>query len=296
MNNDRTSRAVGLALGLTAVFFVVEIVGGLLSGSLALLADAGHMASDVAALLVSLITIRLAQRPHTGRSTYGWHRAETLGALVNGLLLLGVGVSIVWEAVERLNQPRPIAAGPMLAVAVVGLLVNVVALRALRPHAHSDATVHGAFLHVAGDALSSVAVLGAGVVVLTTGVTVVDPLASIGIAALVGAGAVRLVADAVSVLLEASPPHVDLAAVQGDLAGLAGVTDVHDLHVWSVSTGFVSLSAHARLVPEARTDEVLRSATEMLRARHGISHVTIQPEYETVHGEEHCCLDHTAHV
>ena len=281
-----------LAFLLTSGFMVAELVGGVLANSLALIADAGHMVSDAAALGLGLFAMWIASRPHTERRTFGFHRAEILAALVNGSLLVGIALFVSYHAVGRLREAQVVASGPVLIIAALGLVVNVVALRILGVHRHASVNVRGAFLHVLGDALGSIGVLISGVVIRFTGWTPVDAIVSLFIATLILVSGWRLVRETISVLLESSPRHLDTDALRRDLTEIEGVRDVHDLHVWTVTSGFVSLSAHAEVTSSDIADEVLRRATVLLRERYGIRHVTIQPETSQIHDElEHCCLD-----
>lgn len=285
-------RAMVLAFVLTSVFMVTELVCGLWANSLALVADAGHMVSDAAALGLGLFAMWIASRPHTDKRTFGFHRAEILAALVNGALLVGIALYVSFHALTRLREVQQIASGPVLIVAALGLGVNLVALKILDTHRHGSLNVRGAFLHVVGDALGSVGVLVSGLVIHWTGWTPIDGLVSLLIAGLILVSGVRLVRETVSVLLESCPNGLDMDAVRQDLIALEGVRDVHDLHVWTVTSGFVSLSAHAEVTSSDVADDVLRTATILLRERYGIRHVTIQPETSKIHEElEHCCHD-----
>lgn len=280
------------AFFLTSGFMVAELVGGLLANSLSLVADAGHMVSDAAALGLGLLAMWMASHPHTERRTFGFHRAEILAALANGSLLLALSLLVIWQAFARLSEPQQIESGLMLAVAVLGLLVNVVALNVLGGHRHDNLNVKSAFLHVMGDAVGSAGVILAGLVIRFTGWTPIDSIVSVFIALLILWSGFGLVRETVSVLLESSPRHLDAEALRRDLLALEGVRDVHDLHVWTVTSGFVSLSCHCEVASSEVADAVLRRATALLRERYGIRHVTIQPETSQIHEElEHCCAD-----
>lgn len=288
----RRRRAMVYAFVLTAGFMVAELVGGLLANSLALVADAGHMLADAAALGLGLAAMWVATHPHTRRRTFGLHRAEILAALANGSLLVTLSAFVAFRAVQRLSSSPEVAAGPMLVIAVLGLVVNLVAMRLLGGHRHENLNVRGAFLHVLGDALGSVGVIVAALVIRFTGWTPIDALTSLLISVLILVSGWRLVRETVSVLLESTPRHVDTEALQRDLLGIPGVRGVHDLHVWTVTSGFVSLSCHAEVDSSDVADTVLRRATALLRERYGIHHVTIQPETSTIHEElAHCCPD-----
>ncbi|MFQ5788965.1 MAG: cation diffusion facilitator family transporter [Acidobacteriota bacterium] len=285
-------RAMLIALALISGFIVVEVVGGILANSLALLADAGHMVSDAAALGLSVFAMWMATRPHTVRRTFGFHRAEILAGLVNGSGLVIIAFAVIWHAAERLREPPEIASGPMLAVATGGLVVNLVAMRILGDHHQHNLNVRGAFLHVLSDTLASVGVILAAAVIAVTGWTSVDGLVSIFISALILVAGLRLVRETVSVLLESSPRHLDTERLHADLEAVPGIREVHDLHVWTVTSGFVSLSCHAALAADSVADDVLRQATAMLRERYNIRHATIQPEKSVIHeASGSCCLD-----
>lgn len=280
------------AFFLTAGFMVAELVGGLLANSLALIADAGHMVSDAAALGLGLIAMWMASHPHTERRTFGFHRAEILAALANGALLMALSLLLMWQAFARLQTPQQIESGLMLVVAVLGLVVNVGAMHILGGHRHDNLNVKSAFLHVVGDAVGSAGVIVAGLVIRFTGWTPIDSMVSVFIAILILWSGFGLVRETVSVLLESSPRHLDADALRRDLLELEGVRDVHDLHIWTVTSGFISLSCHCEVASSEVADDVLRLATALLRERYGIRHVTIQPETSRVHEElEHCCLD-----
>jgi cobalt-zinc-cadmium efflux system protein len=266
-------------LAITAGFMVAEVVGGLLSGSLALLADAGHMFTDAAALALALFAIAWARKPANSARTYGWVRLEILAALVNGATLLLIAGWVVVEAVMRLRQPVPVDAPVMLTVATAGLVVNAVGLALLHGHSHHDLNVRGAYLHVLGDLLGSVGVLGAAAVIALTGWTAADPLASVLVAVLILLSAGRLVREATDVLLEAAPRHVDVEALLHDLGSIPGLERVHELHVWTLTSGFVAMSAHGHLTDPARHGQVL-DAVRQRAGRHGIGHVTFQLEPE----------------
>lgn len=256
---------------------VFEALGGWLSGSLALLSDAGHMLTDAAALLLAALALWFAGRPADLKRTYGYFRLEILSALVNGVTLIVIAGFIGWEAWQRIAHPQPIKAGLMLVVAVIGLAVNLASMAML--FRSKNMNVRAAFLHVVGDALSSVGVIAAGAVAWLTGWTLLDPLLSIAIGLIIAFGAVALVRQAVHVLLEAVPEHIDLVQVFDAMKSVPGVGEVHDLHVWTISHGMHALSAH--LVCESErdaTDVILTSARAILRERFGIHHSTLQIE------------------
>jgi len=277
-------RRLVLVILLTVVVMAIEIAGGLRSGSLALLSDAGHMLTDLAALVLSLMAVRFAARPTSAAKTYGWHRVEILTALVNGTLLVVVALGLAVQAARRALVPTPIAGGTMAGVAVVGLLANLLGLWLLAGPDRS-LNVRSARLHLLGDALSSLGVVGASLVLLATGWSRIDPLVALVIACGIAWGAVRVVREAVDVLLEGTPRGLRLEEVRQALLGVPGVAEVHDLHVWSITTGFLALSGHvcpadgAGLGPPGPgADPLLGRIKDTLRERFGIAHTTIQIE------------------
>jgi len=267
------------ALALTAGFLVAEVVGGFLSNSLALLADAGHMLTDVAALALSLFVVWFSRQPAAPEKTFGYLRWEILAALLNGATLLVVSGMIIVEAMGRLRAPEVVSSGLMLVVAVGGLAVNAACAWILHPvHQHS-LNARGAYLHVLGDLLGSIGTVAAALLVRFTGWLAADPVASVVVTLLVVRSAWRLVKESVDVLLESSPAHISLGAVRQRLAGVDGVADVHDLHVWTVTSGVVAMSAHAIVPREVDHQRVLRDAVSAMRD-FGIEHCTVQIECE----------------
>jgi len=287
-----------LSLALTGLILLAEIVGGLWTGSLALLSDAAHVFLDMFALGLSYAALRMASLPADDRHTYGFHRMQVLAALVNGTTLLLISFGIFGEAWERLQQPSPVLAGPMLVVAVIGLLVNLVVSRVLHEHDHDDLNVRSAYLHVLGDALASVGVIGAGIVILITGWLWVDPLVSalIGVIILLGSG--RVLREAVHILSEGMPSGMRASAVAEVMAGVPGVVEVHDLHVWTVSPGYAALSAHVLLDDQALslTQQVMTELKRRLADRFGIEHTTIQFECDNCGQGAVACMNGAQHV
>lgn len=272
-------RRLALVLGLTVGFMIIEAIGGLLSGSLALLADAGHMLTDAGALGLSLLSAWIALRPASHSKTYGYQRWEILAALINGAALFGIAAWVILEAVQRIHHPQPIRAQLFLIVAAGGLLVNLISLRILHGMKEGNLNTRGAYLHVLGDALGSVGALGAAAVILLTGWTLADPIISIALALLILVGAWRLLRESTDILLEGVPGHVSMVEVQRRMLGVAGVTAVHDLHVWTVTSGMVAMSGHA-IVPELASHPEVLERIRVEMARLGIAHVTIQLEVQ----------------
>lgn len=271
------TRRLALVLVLTATFLVVEVVGGYLSGSLALLADAGHMATDVGALTLATVGARIAQRRSTSAHRFGNLRWEILAALVNGIVLFSIAVMITMEAVERLNNPQQIDAVLFGAVATAGLIVNLISLRVLHGHHHGDLNVRGAYLHIFGDVLGSVGAIVAAVIIKTTGWLPADPIISVFISLLILISAWRLIRESSRILLDKVPPGVNADGIERALLAVSGVERVHDIHVWRVTTGLTAMSAHA-VVPDLEAHPRALSALNRAMADLDISHVTIQVE------------------
>lgn len=267
-----------LPLLLTAGFAVVEALGGWLTGSLALLGDAGHMASDAAALALAWLGAWLSRKPANARHTYGFLRAEVLVALLNTLIMLGVVVAIVLEAIERMQSPQPVAASGVMLIAFVGLLINLFVARHLH-RGQSTINHRAALLHVMGDLLGSVAALTAGAVIYFTGWTMIDPLLSLFIALLILVSTLRLLREVVHMLMEGVPAHLDLDTIRQRLMANAGVEDVHHLRVWSLSSRVTALSAHVVVGQESAWPHILQAMRRVLSDEFHIQHVILQPEF-----------------
>jgi cobalt-zinc-cadmium efflux system protein len=263
-----------IAAVLTCGFMVAEAVGGLLTGSLALLADAGHMLTDSVALVLAYLAYRMSERPGTSRMTYGFDRLKILIAYTNGLTVIGIALWIVVEALQRLIQPAPVLGAPMLAIAAIGLLLNIAVLFVLHGGDRTSLNLRGAILHVLGDLLGSVAAIAAAIVILATGWLPADPLLSILVAS-----AWRLMRESGLILLEAAPAHVDRNAIAADLAASAtGVMDVHHMHVWALDNRQLMATLHARLRPGADAEQSIGAIKARLSATHGIHHATVEVE------------------
>ena len=284
---EKSTRALRAALILTLVLLVAEAIGGWISNSLALLADAGHVLTDAGALALSLFVAWFSRQPVTAEKTYGYLRWEILAALINGATLLGISAWIVVEAIGRLHAPEPVGGSLMLVVASAGLLANAVAARMLHPVNDGSLNVRGAYLHILGDLLASVGTIVAAVIIQLTGWLHADPIASLLTTALIVRGAWTLVKDAVDVLLESTPSHIALGDVRTALEGISGVESVHDLHVWTVTSGLVALSAHAIVRDAQRQQDVLERAFALM-GQMGIQHITVQIERRDMcEGERH---------
>ncbi|MET0502277.1 MAG: cation diffusion facilitator family transporter [Candidatus Binatia bacterium] len=275
-----------LALAISSVYFFAEVIGGFLTNSLALLSDAGHMLSDIAALALSLFAFRIAKRPATVSSTYGYHRVEILAALFNGLMLwLIVGV-IFAAAYNRFFNPPEVASHGMMIVASLGLVVNIVAGAVLYDSHHHNLNLRGAFLHIVSDALGSVGAIVAGLIMLWTGWYVADPLISVLIGLLILHSSWSLVKESLSVLMQAVPKGIRLEDVQQALEEVEGVSKVHDLHVWAVTSDLFTLSAHAVVENGGDFHQVLNGIEDTLKERFNIEHTTIQLEVESREEQE----------
>lgn len=278
-------RSLSIALGITLLLLVGEAVGGWMANSLALLADAGHVLTDAAALALALFVTWLSRQPGRPEKTYGYLRWEILAALFNAATLLLISGWIVVEAILRFRNPEPVAGGLMLWVAVAGLVGNVIAAKVLHGSHNHNLNVRAAYLHVMGDLLASVGTVAAALIVRYTGWLGADPASSLLTTLLIVVGAWRLLRESIDVLLEAAPKHIVLDEVRSCLAAIPGVEAVHDLHVWTVTSGVVALSAHAIVREATRHQAVLEQALDRLRTM-GINHVTLQLEREEMYDRE----------
>ncbi|WP_114855214.1 cation diffusion facilitator family transporter [Brachybacterium sp. YJGR34] len=279
---------LAVALVLIASFFVVELVAGVLSGSLALLSDAGHMAADVVTLTAALAATILAARPaREGRRTFGNYRLEVFAALLAVLIMLGVAVAIGLGGISRLGREVEVDTGPMLVVGTLGLAVNLVVLRMLSGGAGESLNVKGAYLEVLADTLGSVAVIVAAVLIRLTGASVIDTVVALAVGAFIAVRAVMLAREVLAVLGQAAPAGIDPEQVRGELAALEGVADVHDLHLWTLTSGMEVATVHLVIRPDVDPHPVLDAAQELLSTRHGIAHATVQTEPTDHHG----CLE-----
>ena len=275
---SQSRRRLSMVLGLTFLYMLVEAAGGWWTGSLALLADAGHMLTDVAAMALALLALWFSARPATPEKTFGYYRLEILAALVNGVSLVVVALLIFREAWERLGAPPEVRSFEMGLVAAGGLVVNLICARLLHGNHHGDLNMHGAWLHVIGDALGSVGAITAAVLVSLYGWTWADPVCSVLIALLIVWSSWKLIREATNVLLEGTPAHINLAAVETAILDTEGVEDVHDLHVWTITSGREALSAHVVTAASVRQPELLKELREKLRDRFRLDHLTIQLE------------------
>ena len=267
-----------VALILTTGYLMAEVVGGLLAGSLALLADAGHMLTDVGGLALALFAIAMGQRSATAERTFGYYRVEILAAVANATVLLGISGYILWAAYGRFRAPGPVAGGTVLVVATVGLIVNLIGMRLLAGGSGESLNVKGAYLELLSDMVSSIGVIVAGIVIFAGGPTWIDPLVSAGIGLYIVPRTWVLLREAVGVLLEGTPADVNLAAVREALAAVPGVDDVHDLHAWVLTSGVNALSAHIQRQVDADSQQVLTLAHAAVITGFPIRHVTLQIE------------------
>jgi cobalt-zinc-cadmium efflux system protein len=271
---------MGVALAINVGLFLAEAIGGFLTGSLAVLADAGHLLSDVGAIVLALIAARLASMPAAGQRTFGYQRSEVLAALVNGLLLVAVSIGIAIAAIGRFSDPPGIDGWGVLALGVFGLAGNIAATLVLARGQREDINLEGVLRHSAADALGSLGVIVAGAFVLAGGSPVVDPIVGLLIAALVLASSWRLIKEPFDVLMESAPAGVDVEGVGRAICQEEGVRSVHDLHVWTVTAGFGALAAHVVVAPDTDRDLIRRRLELLLRETYGIEHTTLQMEEE----------------
>jgi cobalt-zinc-cadmium efflux system protein len=286
-HDNSNMRRVTIALALTAAFMIVEVIGGLLAGSLALLADAGHMLTDTMALALAAMAFHVSKRPADGRLTYGYQRFQILAAFVNGITLLLIVGWILYEAVDRFLSPREVLGKTMLVVAAIGLIVNVIAFVVLHRGDRDNLNIRGAALHVAGDLLGSVAAIVAAVVIIYTGWMAIDPILSVAVAILILKSAWVLVKRSAHVLLEGAPEWLDIPAMQQDLVEqIPDVASIHHVHVWGLTPQDLMLTMHVTTSTEpGDPTAVVRSVKARLREKYGIGHSTIELETET-------CADH----
>lgn len=272
---------IGYAALLTGVFMLAELAGGLVSGSLALIADAGHMLTDCAGLLLAWIGFRLARRPAHRKRSYGYDRFGILVAFANGLALFVIAGWIVVEAIHRINAPSPVLGGIMLWVALAGLAVNVVAFWLLQGGDRDNLNVRAAVLHVAGDLLGSIGAIVAAVVILLTGWMPIDPILSVLVALLILGSAWRIVRESAHILLEGTPPGIDPAEIGADIkAAVPSVLDVHHIHIWSLSQDRPVVTLHARVAPLSKPDRIVTEIKDVLRSHYGVDHATVELEFE----------------
>ena len=271
-----------LSFAVTAAIAVVEVVGGILSDSISLVSDAVHMFTDVMAIGLSLFAITMATRSHSGAMTFGYHRAEVMAALANGVALAVISLWVLYEAFLRVMSPRIIDAPLMLLTAGIGLAGNLVVMFLLKHHADKSINIHSAFIHVVYNTISSVAVIITGFIALSTGITIVDPLVAFLIAGLVARSAYSIVRSSTHILLEGAPSEIDMTEIIATLKQLDGVVDVHDLHVWTISTGMDALSGHVVVRDQmlSESSKLLSEINTVLAERYTITHTTIQLEHE----------------
>jgi len=278
---SKATSALAIALGITASFFIIELVGGILTNSLALQTDAFHMLTDVFALAYALFAAWLAQRPVTLKRTYGYYRVEILSAFLNGIFLWAIVVFILYEAIQRIQQPAGVQSLNMLVIAVLGLIANGIVAATLSRSRNESLNLKGAYLHVIADVLGSLGAISAGLIMFFTGWYVADPIASIMISVLVLYSSGKLVRDSVNVLLEGVPPHIDVASLERSMVGVKGITNVHDLHVWSIAdTKMCCMSSHVVVEEGIDRKELITKLIHMLKEEFGIDHTTIQLEDE----------------
>jgi len=276
------SRPLKIALAIVLVVMVAEIIGGLLSNSLALLGDAGHMLVDALALGLSLFAMTIAKRPATSTRTYGYHRVEIMAALVNGTTLVLLSIFIFYEAYQRFLDPPSVQTPLMLGVAVIGLIVNLGGILLLRKMRRRNLNIRAAFWHIIGDTISSVGVIVGGIIIAITGWYIADPIIAVFIGCIILWGAIRLVRESVDILLEAVPRHIQVSKVIGTIKAVPGVKEVHDIHIWTITSGIHALSAHLLIEDQmvSKSSEVMGEINRQLINHFNITHTTLQLECE----------------
>lgn len=284
--SSQHKKSLAIVLALTTSYLVAEVVGGILTQSLALLADAGHMLTDAGGLALALLAIRLAERPATPERTFGYHRAEILAALANAVVLIGVSLYILYEAYERFKSPPQVASVPMLFVAVVGMVINVVGLLILRSSSKESLNLKGAYFEVLSDLLTSFGVLIAGVIMWLTGWYYADPIISAGIGLFIFPRTWALLKESVGILLEGTPAHINLAVLRKSIETIPGVVSAHDLHVWTITSGIHAMSVHVAVGDLSLHEEILERVHERMSKEFGIDHSTVQVERENFKEKE----------
>ena len=276
------SRPLKIALAIVLTVMVAEVIGGIMSGSLALLGDAGHMLVDALALGLSLFALTIARRPATPTRTYGYHRVEIMAALANGTTLVLVSIYIFYEAYQRFLEPPLIQAPLMLLVATVGLIANLAGILLLRKSSRRNLNLRAAFWHIVGDTISSVGVIVGGIIIAVTGWYIVDSIIAVFIGGIILWGAVRLVSESVDILLEAVPRHIDVEKVIATIKSISGVDEVHDIHVWTITSGMHALSAHLLITDRmvSKSAEIVETVNQDLARYFNITHTTLQLECE----------------
>ncbi|MBI0538448.1 cation transporter [Roseomonas sp. KE2513] len=282
----RHKRRMAWALGLTLTYMGAEVVGGLLTGSLALLADAAHMLTDAGGLALALLAIRFGERPATPQRTYGYLRAEILSALANAVVLLVLTIYILYEAYRRFVDPPQVLGWPMLLVAAVGLVVNLISMRLLSGGSSESLNVQGAYFEVLSDMLGSLGVIVAALVIMWTGWELADPIIGAGIGLFIVPRTWNLLRQATHILLEGTPPRVDVGLMERNIGAIPGVVAVHDLHVWTITSGLDAMSAHVTVQDPAEGARVLRDVRILVKEQFGIDHITVQIEDEDLRGTE----------
>lgn len=276
-------RRLVIALVIVSVMLVAEVIGGILSNSLALLSDAGHMLVDALALGMSLVAMRIARRPPTSTRTFGYHRVEIMAALTNGVVLFVTAGAIFYQAYQRFSDPPPVEVGLMVGVAIIGLIANLVGIKLLRTASRGSLNIRAALWHIIGDTISSVGVIAAGAIIYFTGWLVVDSIIAMVIGGIILWGAVRLVRDSSDILLEAVPRHIEIERVIETIKKVPGVENVHDIHVWTITSGIYALSAHLLIQDQmvSRSAEIVRMVNDNVATAFNIGHTTLQIECQT---------------
>ena len=289
LSSKASENRLWIALGISLIIVAVEVTGGVLGQSLALLGDSAHVLTDVLTVGIAILTLRLGRMRHTPRRTFGYHRAEIFAALVNGSTLIAVALVIIYQAFLRLQQPPRVQGPLVLTVASLGLMGNLIMAGLLAPNRKTSLNVRGDFLHAAGDTVSSIAVIASSLVVVFTGYSGLDPIAAFLIGILIMRSAYSLVRDSTNILLEATPRHLELESIAKTIRSVSGVKGVHDLHVWTITSGLYALSGHVTVDSDAisRGSVILEKVAAKLKESFGIEHVTLQMEKETLENIEH---------
>lgn len=282
--HNRTEHKLWLVFVISISVFVMEVVGGILSNSLALISDSFHVMLDFSAIGVSLIAFRIAKKPHSAKLSFGFHRAEIVAALINGITLILVSGFIFYESYKRFLIPQEIETNTLLGFAIAGFTANLVMLLVLKKESHSNLNIKGSYTHVIGDMLSSIGVIVGGILISLTNYPIIDPIVSVGIGILIIRSGILLCKECVHIFMEGTPREIKLESVSDEIGALEGVSEVHDLHIWTLTSNVFAMSAHVKIQPESitQTNNLLRKINEAMKDKFGINHCTIQIEHDLI--------------
>lgn len=282
--HNHTEHKLWLVFVISISVFVMEVVGGILSNSLALISDSFHVMLDFSAIGVSLIAFRIAKRPHSAKLSFGFHRVEIVAALINGITLILVSGFIFYESYKRFLSPQEIDTNTLLGFAIAGFVANLIMMFVLKKESHSNLNIKGSYTHVIGDMLSSMGVIVGGILISLTDYPIIDPIVSVGIGILIIRSGILLCKECMHIFMEGTPREIKLESVSGEIEAFEGVSEVHDLHIWTLTSNVFAMSAHVKIQPEfiAQTNSLLRRINETMKEKFGINHCTVQIEHDLI--------------